>query len=106
MNRMKDDKFLVRYHLNWDFLFELCFNNCFWLLQALETPAKVHDKTPLLDTTNKSNKSSISMKGMTPLSLKKVMTRAFRKNKNTYNVKKNLDTPLKTPIKTPLKRGK
>ena len=68
------------------------------VFQALETPAKVHDKTPLLDTTNKSNKSSRSMKGMTPLSLKKVMTRAFRKNKSTYNVKnvkKNLDTPLK-----------
>ena len=46
------------------------------------------------------------MKGMTPLSLKKVMTRAFRKNKNTYNIKKNLDTPLKTPMKSPLKRGK
>merc|ERR1712083_655158 len=60
---------------------------------VLETPAKVHDGTPLLDSANKSNKSLKSLK--TPLSLKKVMTRAFRKGKNTYDVKKSLDTPLK-----------
>merc|ERR1712241_659657 len=62
---------------------------------VLETPAKVHDKTPLLDSTNKSNKSSVRGSLKTPLSLKKVMTRAFRRGKSTYNVKKDLDTPLK-----------
>merc|ERR1712150_89803 len=60
---------------------------------VLETPAKVHDKTPLLDSTNKSNKSLRSLK--TPLSLKKVMRSAFRKSKTKYDVKKSLDTPLK-----------
>ena len=68
---------------------------------VLETPAKVHDKTPLLDSTNKSNKSLRSLK--TPLSLKKVMNRAFRKGKTKYDVKKSLDTPLKA-MDTPLKK--
>merc|ERR1712223_550288 len=68
---------------------------------VLETPAKAHDKTPLLDSTNKSNKSLRSLK--TPLSLKKVMNRAFRKGKTKYDVKKSLDTPLKA-MDTPLKK--
>jgi len=70
---------------------------------VFQTPAKAHDKTPLLDTTNKSNRSNRSMKSLrstlnTPLSLKKVMTRAFRKDKSKYDVKKKLDTPLKEAL--------
>ncbi len=65
----------------------------FGIFQAMVTPAKAHDKTPLLDSTNKSNRSLRSLK--TPASLKKAMTNAFRRNKNKYNVKKGLDTPLK-----------
>ena len=91
----------------------------FATFQMFETPAKAHDKTPLLDSTNKSARSNRSLRSLkTPLSLKKVMTRAFRskviihslllllekvanwfsyffQDKSRYNVKKNLDTPLK-----------
>ena len=60
---------------------------------AFETPAKAHDRTPLLDSTNKSNRSLRSLK--TPASLKKMMTRAFRKDKDKYKVKGSLNTPLR-----------
>lgn len=69
---------------------------------------KVTEKTPLLDSTNQSAKSSLSTNkslrstmGKTPMSLRKVMTRAFRKSK--YDVKTGSRTGLGGTPKKKLK---
>lgn len=63
---------------------------------------KINEKTPLLDSTNQSLRSgnrSLRSIGKTPMSLKKVMTRAFRRNKEKYDVKTGKKKVVVTPKK-------